>query len=361
MGWTKPRRSSLSADGRSAYVTGRSDDALAVFRRDLSTGRLEFVQIMRDGVAGVDGLAYATSVVVSPDGGNVFVAGYDANATATIYDQNGNALATASSVAQFLRLDLPATNGEPYFLKVEGTSRNLDLRLLNLVSVAGTEITVSGTPNADDFAFASNDTFLIKINDVDYEFEVAQYETIVFNGGSGADKVTITGGTDDEIARLFPDHGSFGENGYLVTANDVTTIIAHGGGGADSAFLYDSPGDDQFVSRRDFGRLSGVGFDLVAHDFMYNYGYATTADGGTDVARMEDAPEADKFKFDWPNMGRPIAASSPTATLSNAKIRSTSRYWRIRRHRGKMSRDQRERISRTMRRERPVFTQPVLV
>ena len=68
--------------------------------------------------------------------------------------------------------------------------------------------------------------------------------------------------------------------------------------------MYDSPGDDEFIARKGYGKLSGEGFVLETFDFMTNYGYATTRDGGNDVAYMEDSPEKDKFKFDWPKPGQ---------------------------------------------------------
>jgi 6-phosphogluconolactonase (cycloisomerase 2 family) len=71
---------SLSPDGMNVYVAGQIDDALAVFSRDPATGLLTFLQVMRDGVAGVSGLAAPSSVVVSPDGNHVYATGFDANA-----------------------------------------------------------------------------------------------------------------------------------------------------------------------------------------------------------------------------------------------------------------------------------------
>ncbi len=47
----------VSADGNSVYVTGNSDSALAVFSRNPTTGALTFVEMQKDGVGGVDGLA----------------------------------------------------------------------------------------------------------------------------------------------------------------------------------------------------------------------------------------------------------------------------------------------------------------
>ena len=75
-------RVNVSPDGIHIYVTGGRDDALAVFRRDLGTGQLTFVQVLKDGIGGVDGLNGATSVAASPDGSYVYVAGYDDNALA---------------------------------------------------------------------------------------------------------------------------------------------------------------------------------------------------------------------------------------------------------------------------------------
>jgi 6-phosphogluconolactonase (cycloisomerase 2 family) len=63
---------SISADGLSVYVTGSSDDAIASFRRDPSTGNLTFTSFM-NGVDGARGLA------VSPDGRNCYVTGSSAN------------------------------------------------------------------------------------------------------------------------------------------------------------------------------------------------------------------------------------------------------------------------------------------
>src|SRR5207237_831694 len=51
------------------------DNALAVFERDPATGTLTYVERMRDGIAGIDGLRSAQAVAVSPDGGTVYAAG----------------------------------------------------------------------------------------------------------------------------------------------------------------------------------------------------------------------------------------------------------------------------------------------
>ena len=69
----------VSPDGQNVYVTGkdgsRKDDAVAVFQRNVSSGELTRVQLIRTGVDGVGGLTEATDVIVSPDNRNVYVSG----------------------------------------------------------------------------------------------------------------------------------------------------------------------------------------------------------------------------------------------------------------------------------------------
>ncbi len=65
----------LSPDGRHLYTASLNDNAISTFSRNELTGRLTFLQVLSDGVGGVDGLDQAASVVVSRDGGQVYVAG----------------------------------------------------------------------------------------------------------------------------------------------------------------------------------------------------------------------------------------------------------------------------------------------
>jgi len=78
----------LSPDGNHLYVAGATDNAVAVFTRDPNTGLLTFVEAQKEGVAGVDGLKFARSVAISPDGGFVYVAGQTDDAVA-IFKRNG--------------------------------------------------------------------------------------------------------------------------------------------------------------------------------------------------------------------------------------------------------------------------------
>lgn len=81
-GMRVPVAIALSPDGASLYVASREEDAVVVFDRDASTGLLTFRQVVRDGLAGADGLDHASGVTVSPDGAHVYATGEHDDAVA---------------------------------------------------------------------------------------------------------------------------------------------------------------------------------------------------------------------------------------------------------------------------------------
>ena len=80
-----------SPDGKHVYVTGRSDDSLAVFEVVSAQGELGFVVAYGDGQPGIDALDGASAVVVSPDGRYVIVAAADEDAVSIFrrYPEDG--------------------------------------------------------------------------------------------------------------------------------------------------------------------------------------------------------------------------------------------------------------------------------
>jgi cysteine-rich repeat protein len=72
----------LSPDGLHVYTAAATDDAVAVFGRNPTTGALTFVEMQRDGISGVDGLNGATAVTLSPTGSRLYAAGVDDDAIA---------------------------------------------------------------------------------------------------------------------------------------------------------------------------------------------------------------------------------------------------------------------------------------
>jgi 6-phosphogluconolactonase (cycloisomerase 2 family) len=68
--------------GGAVYVASQYDDALAYFLRDPGNGLLTFVRAYKDNTPGIDGLETADAVSVSPDGKTIYVSGYGENALA---------------------------------------------------------------------------------------------------------------------------------------------------------------------------------------------------------------------------------------------------------------------------------------
>ncbi len=79
----------VSGDGEHLYVAGLADSAVATFGRDGLTGALTYLGVVRDGVAGVDGLNSATSVALSPDGANVYATSYYLDNGIAVFARNG--------------------------------------------------------------------------------------------------------------------------------------------------------------------------------------------------------------------------------------------------------------------------------
>jgi 6-phosphogluconolactonase (cycloisomerase 2 family) len=68
-----PGALALSADGTSLYATDEFSDGIVAFRRDVATGRLDFVQGIRSGDLGTS-FGSPTDVKVAPGGRSVYVA-----------------------------------------------------------------------------------------------------------------------------------------------------------------------------------------------------------------------------------------------------------------------------------------------
>ncbi len=72
----------LSPDGEFLYVAGSLDDMIAVFDRNPATGRLTFVEVVIDGTGALDGIDGVRAIAVSPDGDHLYAGGADDNAIA---------------------------------------------------------------------------------------------------------------------------------------------------------------------------------------------------------------------------------------------------------------------------------------
>lgn len=72
----------VSPDGRFVYVAGAGDDAVASFSRDSATGALTFLEVQKEGTAGVEGIRFARALAISPDGEFLYASGQTSDAIA---------------------------------------------------------------------------------------------------------------------------------------------------------------------------------------------------------------------------------------------------------------------------------------
>ena len=83
LGLFEPSDIAVSPDGRNVYVVSDVDDSVVIFARNLATGSLQYVRHYQDGVDGIHGINGANSVAVSPDGTLVLVTGRTEDTLAT--------------------------------------------------------------------------------------------------------------------------------------------------------------------------------------------------------------------------------------------------------------------------------------
>jgi 6-phosphogluconolactonase (cycloisomerase 2 family) len=75
MGVGAPIAITESDDGKQIYLVSSRDFCLSVFSRDPETGRLDLLQIKREGISGVRGLGAARALVLTPDGAHLYLVG----------------------------------------------------------------------------------------------------------------------------------------------------------------------------------------------------------------------------------------------------------------------------------------------
>jgi len=77
----------VSPDGAQVYAAGFNSNSVVAFSRNDTDGSLSFAQSILDGANGADGLAGASAVAISPDGTQVYVTGF-AEAALAVFNRN---------------------------------------------------------------------------------------------------------------------------------------------------------------------------------------------------------------------------------------------------------------------------------
>jgi len=242
----------VSPDGEFLYVVSMFDDALVTFSRNIATGSLTFLGRVKDGETGVDGLDGARSICISPDGLNLYVAGWDDNAVA-LFSRD-----TATGAASFLgRLkhgedDIFALDA-PHFLTVSPDGENVYITLW--------------------------DEDAVSVYNRDTDTGLLTYNSKISNGSPDATGSTVSGLEGSRAAITSPD----GNQLYVVAWNDDAL----------STFNRDATGALEFVDTQRTG-IDGVeGLDgahslAVSADGKFVYAAAFFDDAITVFSRDTD-------------------------------------------------------------------------
>ncbi len=219
------------------------------------------------------------------------------NVDLEVYNSSRQLVASGTVSSAGERIDVNANAGDVFFVRLKGTNRDVDLRVTNLVTIAGNTITVGGTSGNDTFSFDVDRKQLV-INGVTYATTGATQ--VQFDGGAGNDSATIIGGAGNENVTIRPSTAELVGTNIRATVAGAETIVVLAGSGTDNAYLFDSTGDDRFAAGPNGATLTGTGYSLEVRGFDR---VEARASQGRDTATLDDS------------VGNDTLLASPTSTI----------------------------------------------
>ena len=211
-------------------------------------------------------------------------------------------------------------SGDDYSNIVYGTAR-VEVKWKNSIEFPNGGHTMDQTLEIHDdhdtaviYGTDADETFflqdgLIRIRQGNTDYTIYAFDDVTVNSKGGNDHVYLDGSKRVEIYAMYPpDDPSGGDtftfkdgvgtlrssNGFSATINDTEMIDVYSKGGNDRAYLYDTDGDDTFVSTANDARMFGAdGSKVIVHE--YPTVYALSENGGYDTALFYDSPENDTF------------------------------------------------------------------
>ncbi len=191
--------------------------------------------------------------------------------------------------------------GETYFVRFAASSEEVDIRIANLVARDGDHWLVYGTDGDDTFTADATDTEAdFSVNGIQYKAATStNAKQISFDGLDGNDQVTLIGTDGADTAVLEATTAELSGSGYAVFTTNVENPTVYGRAGEDTITFYDNAGRNQFVAGRGFaGYLTGFAGELRSYEFELVTAYATD---GIDEAKLYDSAGDDVFVSD-PNV-----------------------------------------------------------
>ena len=228
--------------------------------------------------------------------------------TIELYYQNPvvNSALTPTSVStqndDGQRLDTSVTGGQTYYVKIEGTGTDFDLRIANLVQQDGSTVTFYGTEGDDEFEFSAVDGLEATINGVLYDLDEADATTIDFDGGDGDDIVRLSDSPGNETLEAWAteavlrNESGDGIDDFTVNVSSFEEMHVYArSDGDDTAVLYDSEGNDKFKAEPEENYAKMYGSAMYNRVKFFDVVEAYSSDG-SDLARIFDTSGDDTFE-----------------------------------------------------------------
>ena len=175
----------------------------------------------------------------------------------------------------------------------DGTQKDVQFTIHGVngsVTLSGTTLTVTGTAASDTITISEGATLSVAMNGATLSFSGTSVTLINIDGLGSQDTLIFTGTPRDETMTLHPGQLDVIGVGYVVHSVSTENIRVYAAGGNDTAYLYDSAGNDMFVATPTYRELSGAGYDSYAKGFSNLFAYASTDAGGVgDRAYLYDS------------------------------------------------------------------------
>ena len=237
----------------------------------------------------ISGLTYRTIdlaglVGISDSGDDIAVDGIADGGEPSVLDGY-----TGTNGSEALELDL--RNGLE--LKVGDQTFSLspsvaDATIVIDVSGGDDDLQIFGSENSERLIMYAGDTGTSILTSGNYTIELRGFENVNFVGGGGADRATLFDSPGDDTLYSEPNAATLEGVGFRFDVEDVDRIFVHGiHGGEDVAFLQDSAGDDQLAVRPQFSSITSDDTFQLAYGFEKVYAYASN--GGFDSIEINDS------------------------------------------------------------------------
>ena len=156
------------------------------------------------------------------------------------------------------------------------------------VSGGDDDLQIFGSENSERLIQYAGETGVSTLTSGNYTIEFRGFENVNFVGGGGADRATLFDSPGDDTLYSEPNAATLEGVGFRFNVEQVDRIFVHGiHGGNDVAFLQDSAGDDQLEVRPQFSSLRSDETFQLAYGFEKVYAYASN--GGFDSIEINDS------------------------------------------------------------------------